>query len=78
MTGKRYYLGNGELYTICDSSKGGSDFFNMLTKFEVVDLLNALNDENEQLKNICKNIIHEVNKRGITVTMTDNCKELLE
>ena len=34
--------------------------------------------ENEQLKNICKNIINEVNKRGITVTMTDDCKELLE
>ena len=47
---KRYYLGNGELYTICDSSKGGSDFFNMLTKFEVVDLLNTLSEENQQLK----------------------------
>ena len=34
--------------------------------------------ENEQLKNICKNLINEINKRGITVTMTDNCRELLE
>ena len=37
-----------------------------------------LYEENEQLKNICKNLINEVNKRGITVTMTDDCKELLE
>lgn len=42
------------------------------------DKLNAINEENEQLKNICKNLINEVNKRGITVTMTDDCKELLE
>lgn len=38
MNEKRYYVGNGA--TICDSSKGGSDFFNMLTQFETVDLLN--------------------------------------
>jgi len=35
-------------------------------------------DENEQLKNICKNLINEINKRGITVTMSDSYKELLE
>lgn len=52
MTAKRYYLGNGELYTICDSSKGGSDFFNMLTQFEVVDLLNELAEENQYLKSL--------------------------
>lgn len=46
--------------------------------YEVGKLLNELSEENEQLKNICKNLINEVNKRGITVTMTDNCKELLE
>jgi len=45
---------------------------------EVADLLNTVHEENEQLKNICKNLIHEVNKRGIIVTMTDNFRELLE
>lgn len=45
---------------------------------DIVPLLNKLHEENEQLKNICKNLINQVNKRGITVTMTDNCKELIE
>lgn len=35
-------------------------------------------DENEQLKNICKNLINEINKRGITVTMSGSYRELLE
>ena len=47
---KRFYIGNGENRAICDSSKGGSDFFNMLTQYEAVDKLNELFDENEQLK----------------------------
>lgn len=50
MAEKRFYIGNGENYTICDSGKGGSDFFNMLTQYEAVDRLNELFDENEQLK----------------------------
>ena len=40
--------------------------------------INKFADENEQLKNICKNLINEINKRGITVTMSDEYKELLE
>ena len=43
-----------------------------------VNVEEELLKENEQLKNICKNLINEVNNRGITVTMTDDCKELLE
>ena len=49
-----------------------------LTIDELVDLMNELADENEQLKNICKNLINEINKRGITVTISDEYKELLE
>ena len=51
MTEKRYYIGNGENCTICDSSKGGSDFFNMLTQYQAVDELNALHEENTHIKN---------------------------
>ena len=50
----------------------------VLTHNQILKILNQLVEENEQLKNICKNLINEVNKRGITVTMTDNCRELLE
>ena len=50
MSEKRYYIGNGENCTICDSSKGGSDFFNMLTQYQAVDELNALHEENTKLK----------------------------
>ena len=50
MTEKRYYIGNGDNCTICDSNKGGSDFFNMLTQFQAVDKLNELSEENDQLK----------------------------
>jgi len=57
MTEKRYYLGNGKLLTICDSSKGGSDGFNGLTKFEVVDLLNEQHETIEQLKIKNENLI---------------------
>lgn len=53
---KRFYLGNNDT-TICDRSQGGSDGFNMLTIFKVVDLLNeqqslinALKKENKELK----------------------------
>ena len=49
MSEQRFYLGNNST-TICDRSQGGSDGFNMLTKFEVVDLLNELAEENEQLR----------------------------
>ena len=48
MTEKRYYIGSG--VTICDSSKGGSDGFNLITQYQAVDLLNQLSEENEQLK----------------------------
>ena len=44
----------------------------------LISTLNKFNDENEQLKNICKNLINEINKRGITDTMSDEYKELLE
>lgn len=47
MTEKRYYIGNGKNCTICDSKKGGSDFFNMLTQFQAVDRLNELAEEKE-------------------------------
>lgn len=50
MTEKRYYIGNGENCTICDSNKGGSDFYNMLTQFEAVDRLNEQEEKNRQLK----------------------------
>ena len=39
MSEKRFYLGNNDT-SICDRSQGGSDGFNMLTIFKVVDLLN--------------------------------------
>ena len=45
---------------------------------EIEEVMNELAEENEQLKNICKNLINQINKRGIKVTMTDNCWELLE
>ena len=75
MTEKRFEMGydDGLLRFVKDNVTN--------TNLDIVDcwtVLNELNDKNEQLKNICKNLINEVNKRGITVTMTDNCKELLE
>ena len=42
---KRYYIGNGKNCTICDSNQGGSDFYNMLTRFEAVDRLNEQEEE---------------------------------
>ena len=54
MTEKRYYIGNGKNCTICDSKKGGSDFFNMLTQYQAVDLLNELNNENTRIKQTIK------------------------
>lgn len=44
MSEKRFYLGNNDT-TICDRSQGGSDGFNMLTIFKVVDLLNEQQDQ---------------------------------
>ena len=46
---KRYYIGNGENCTICDSNEGGSDFYNMLTQFEAVD---RLNEQEERIKEL--------------------------
>jgi len=46
---KRYYIGNGENCTICDSDKGGSDFYNMLTQFEAVDRLNEQEETIQEL-----------------------------
>ena len=60
----------GELSTI--------DYSDKVDFYELWEFLNKLNDENEQLKNICKNLINEINKRGITVTMSDSYRELLE
>ena len=59
---KRFYIGNGENHAICDSSKGGSDFFNMLTQYEAVDRLNELFDENEQLKSTINTLTHDNTK----------------
>ena len=47
---KRYYIGNGENCTICDSNEGGSDFYNMLTQFEAVDRLNEQEETINELK----------------------------
>ena len=49
---KRYYIGNGENCTICDSNEGGSDFYNMLTQFEAVDRLNEQEELIKRLKTI--------------------------
>ena len=49
MSEQRFYLGNNST-TICDRSQGGSDGFNMLTIFKVVDLLNEQQDEINSLK----------------------------
>ena len=49
---KRYYIGNGENCTICDSNQGGSDFYNMLTQFEAVDRLNEQEELIKRLKTI--------------------------
>ena len=77
MTTKRYYLGNGELYTICDSSKGGSDMYNMLTKFEVVDLLNALHEENQSKDKIIKGQELEIIRlHGLADAMSGALREL--
>ena len=48
---KRYYIGNGENCTLCDSNEGGSDFYNMLTQFEAVDRLNEQEERIIDLKN---------------------------
>lgn len=76
---KRYKLDKETAKCVIDTFDGGeywtvhgNEAYNLC-----IDM-NALFDENEQLKNMCKNLINEVNKRGITVAMTDECKELLE
>ena len=62
---KRYYIGNGENCTICDSNEGGSDFYNMLTQFEAVDRLNEQEEEIQRLKiqlqtdDVCNKCKHE-------------------
>ena len=63
---KRYYIGNGENCTICDSNQGGSDFYNMLTQFEAVDRLNEqeetineLKKENQNLKQMMENFVNK-------------------
>ena len=75
MTEKRFTLENGNLSNVrCNILDYGYGYTNK----GLCDLLNELSEENEQLKNICKNLINEINKRGITVTMSDSYKELLE
>ena len=51
---KRYYIGNGENCTICDSNQGGSDFYNMLTQFEAVDRLNEQEERIQEYKHLVK------------------------
>lgn len=57
MSKKRYYIGNGENCTICDSNQGGSDFYNMLTQFEAVDRLNEQEETIQRLKRTRKMVI---------------------
>lgn len=52
MSEKRFYLGNNDT-TICDRSQGGSDGFNMLTIFKVVDLLNEQQATIKKLQDLC-------------------------
>lgn len=59
---KRYYLGNGKLLTVCDSNKGGSDGFNGLTQYEVVDLLNEQDKEIKRLKCINRQLEERLDK----------------
>lgn len=56
MSKKRYYIGNGENCTICDSNQGGSDFYNMLTQFEAVDRLNEQEETIQRLKRTMKGV----------------------
>ena len=51
---KRYYIGNGENCTICDSNRRGSDFYNMLTQFEAVDRLNEQEERIQEYKHLVK------------------------
>ena len=53
---KRYYIGNGENCTICDSNQGGSDFYNMLTQFEAVDRLNEQEERIQELETELSNM----------------------
>ena len=77
-TGNTYYFID-DFNKICKCENGmKSDESIILETYELVDDINRLVEENEQLKNICKNLINEINKRGITVTMSDEYKELLE
>ena len=52
MSDERFYLGNNGT-TICDRSQGGSDGFNMLTIFKVVDLLNEQQATIRRLQDLC-------------------------
>ena len=56
---KRYYIGNGENCTICDSNQGGSDFYNMLTQFEAVDRLNEQDERIQELETVIQQILYE-------------------
>ena len=59
MSEKRFYLGNNDT-TICDRSQGGSDGFNMLTIFKVVDLLNeqqaTINKQEEENRELRQSV----------------------
>lgn len=74
---KRFYIGNGENRAICDSSKGGSDFFNMLTQYEAVDRLNELFDENEQLKTYKKKVAKAFKVAINETTLTEQTENSL-
>ena len=52
MSENQFYLGNNDT-TICDRSQGGSDGFNMLTIFKVVDLLNEQQNTIQSLQDLC-------------------------
>ena len=45
---------------------------------DIEELLNALNDENEQLKNLCKTLIKHIEKKSIAFIIDDEIKELLK
>lgn len=44
----------------------------------IADKLNKLEDENKQLKNLCKTLIKHIEKKSIAFIIDDEVRELLE
>ena len=64
MSDERFYLGNNGT-TICDRSQGGSDGFNMLTIFKVVDLLNEQQEQLDLYKEAILTMLGVLADKGI-------------